>query len=133
MSTINPSTFILLLVISGYISYELKNKHVTEFSMLLTLQLYLDSLFFYKNRHNSHPNIDFNFGIQPVTFMRDERGISFRAVPPQETTPSPHPDNTGLIFGKCIILKCSLYYIMKCSVVLDFLNSLQMTDIYTES
>ena len=49
VSTINASTFILLLVISGNISYELKKKHVTvEFSMLLTLQLYFDSFFLEK-------------------------------------------------------------------------------------
>ena len=117
------STFILLLVISGYISYELKSKHVTfEFSMLLTLQLYFDS-FFYKSRHNSNPNIDFNFGIQPVTFMRDERGISFGAAPLRNQPPSAHLDITWcitqhqLIFGKCIIPKCSIYNIMNCSIV----------------
>ena len=49
--------------------YELNNKHVIlEFSMLLTLQLYFDS-FFHKSIHNSKPNIDLNFGIQPVTFI----------------------------------------------------------------
>ena len=70
--------------------------------------------------------------------MQDESGISFGAAPLRKQLPSPHPDNTGcitqhqLIFGKCIILKCSQYYIMKCSVLLDFLNSLQMTDKYTE-
>ena len=79
--------------------------------------------------------MDFNFGIQPVTFMRDERGISIGAAPLRKQPPSPHPDITGcitepqLIFGKCIIPNCSLYYIMKCSVVFDFLNSLHMTDI----
>ena len=58
--------------------------------------------------------------------MRDERGNSSKAAPLRKQSPSPHPDNTGcitqyqLIFGKCIILKCSLYYIIKCSVVLDF-------------
>ena len=63
----HPPLVILIVVIYGYICYELKYKHVTlEFSMLFTLQLYFDSIF-YKSRHNSNPNIDFNFGIQPVT------------------------------------------------------------------
>ena len=36
----HPPLVMLLVVINGYISYELRNKHVTlECSMLLTLQL----------------------------------------------------------------------------------------------
>ena len=42
----HPPLVILLLVISDYICYELRNKHVTlEFPMLFTLQLYFDSFF----------------------------------------------------------------------------------------
>ena len=42
----HPPLVILIVVIYGYICYELKYKHVTlEFSMLLTLQLYFDSFF----------------------------------------------------------------------------------------
>ena len=38
----HPPLVILLMVISHYISYELKNKHVTfEFYMLFNLQLFL--------------------------------------------------------------------------------------------
>ena len=88
----HPNLVILLVLISGYISYKLKNKHVTlECSMLLTLQLYFNS-FFYKSGHNtSNPNIDFNFGIQPVTSMRDERGYFPQGCTPQETTPTTPP------------------------------------------
>ena len=42
----HPPLVILIVVIYGYICYELKYKHVTlEFSMLFTLQLYFDSFF----------------------------------------------------------------------------------------
>ena len=69
--------------------------------------------------------------------MRDERGYFPQGCTPQETTattPPPHPNITEcitqhqLVFGKCTIPRCSLYHIMKCSVILDFLNSLQVTD-----
>ena len=42
----HPPLVILIVVIYGYICYELKYKHVTlELSMLFTLQLYFDSFF----------------------------------------------------------------------------------------
>ena len=58
--------------------------------------------------------------------------ISLRAAPLRKQPPPPHPNITEcitqhwLVFG--IIPRCSLYHIMKCSVILDFLNSLQVTD-----
>ena len=67
--------------------------------------------------------------------MRDERDISFGAEPFRKLPPSPYPDTTGcitqhqLIFGKCIIPGCSLYYIIICSIVICFVDSLQMTEI----
>ena len=63
--------------------------------MLLTLQLYFDS-FLYKNRHNSNPNIDFNFGTTAVTFMRGERGISFGAAPLKKQPHHPTQTTQGL-------------------------------------
>ena len=45
----------------------------------------------YKIRHNNNLSIDFNFGILPVTSMRDDKGYFPRGCTPQEITPITPP------------------------------------------
>ena len=87
----HPPLVLLLLVISGYICSELRNKHITlEFPMLSTLQLYFDSFFI---KADIIPNTAINFGIQPITFMGDER-VFLEGLHPSGNNPH-HPTQTS--------------------------------------